>query len=202
MTAIGDMITAVRKDLHDEESANYRWTDAHLTRHIERAVADLSRVRPLEVKSTLATTEGNRSIDISTECANRVGIKAVEYPVDQYPAVYVRFSEWADTLTLLVDELPAGDDCNVYWTRAHSCGATQSFPTTLNALIALGAAGYAALELASYGTDRVTVDPASVERYRSWGEARLAEFRAELTRMGRKVRVRRGNVEFGMRNAE
>ncbi|TAK33756.1 MAG: hypothetical protein EPO21_11790 [Chloroflexota bacterium] len=191
MTAIADMIAAVRKDLHDEDATAYRWTDAHLTRHIERAVADLSRVSALQVKSTVATAEGSRSIDISSTCTNRLRIEAVEYPVDKYPTVYAPFFEWADTLTLLVDELPSGDDCYVYWTQAHSIGTTQSFPTTLNALVALGAAGYAAVELASYGTERVNVDPAAVERYQKWGESRLTEFRAELKKIGRKVRTRR-----------
>ena len=130
-------------------------------------------------------------MDILSTCADRLSIEAVEYPVDQYPAVYAPFSVWADTLTLLVDELPDGDNCYIHWTKPHSIGATQTFAAQHNALVASGAAGYAALELASYGTDRVNVDPAAVERYRNWGEARLAEFRAKLARIGRKVRVRR-----------
>ena len=59
------MRARVRNDLHDEDSANYRWTDGELDRHIQRAVRDFSLAYPLEAKTALAATPGSRDISIS-----------------------------------------------------------------------------------------------------------------------------------------
>lgn len=55
---LSEMRDRVRTDLHDEDSAAYRWTDAELDRHIQRAVRDLSLAVPLEAKATLSATPG------------------------------------------------------------------------------------------------------------------------------------------------
>ena len=39
---LADMRTIVRRDLHDEEASNYRWTNDELDRHIAHAVKDFS----------------------------------------------------------------------------------------------------------------------------------------------------------------
>ena len=36
------MRARVRRDLHDEDSNNYRWTDDELDRHIQRALNEVS----------------------------------------------------------------------------------------------------------------------------------------------------------------
>ena len=61
-----EMKTIVRRDLHDEDSENYRWTDDELERHIARAVKEFSGVFPYEQKVVRSTTAGSREIDIST----------------------------------------------------------------------------------------------------------------------------------------
>ncbi len=43
-----EMRDRLRKDLHDEDPQNQRWTDAELDRHIQRAVSDFSLSVPLE----------------------------------------------------------------------------------------------------------------------------------------------------------
>ena len=50
---IAEVRANVRKDLHDEDSAAYRWTDAVLDRHITRAVREYSIEAPLEQRTTL-----------------------------------------------------------------------------------------------------------------------------------------------------
>src|SRR3990172_4682126 len=49
------MRARLRKDLHDEDSANYRWTDGELDRHVQRTVRDFSLALPLEAQATLTT---------------------------------------------------------------------------------------------------------------------------------------------------
>ena len=101
------MRTRVRRDLHDEDAQNYRWTDNELDRHIQRALDEASVASPREMKSTLTTTVGSRDLSLAS-LTNLVSVEATEYPTDIYPPSYVRFSVWTGTLTLLVDSLPTG----------------------------------------------------------------------------------------------
>ena len=58
-------------------------------------------------------------------------------------------------------------------------------------LVATGAAAYAALEWASFATNRVNVGGQDVWRdYLSWGQQRLAEFQSALSAHGRRNTVR------------
>jgi hypothetical protein len=186
------MRARVRQDLHDEDSQNYRWTDAELDRHIEHAVRELSLAAPQEAKATFQTTAGSREISVTT-LSNVVAIEAVEYPVDKYPPVYAPFSLWNYTLTLLVDQVPqGGEDVYIYYTRLHTLDATTStIPPPLEDLVAMGAAAYAALEWASYATNRVNVGGDETWRnYLAWGQDRLAAFARGLARHSRKNALR------------
>ena len=42
---LSEMRAIVRRDLHDEDANNYRWTDDELNRHIAHAVKDFSLPR-------------------------------------------------------------------------------------------------------------------------------------------------------------
>ena len=99
------MRTRVRRDLRDEDAANYRWTDAEIDRHIGRAVQEVSLAAPLEASATLTTTAGSRELSIAA-LTSRVSVEAAEYPAGQYPPCLVPFTTWADTLTLLIDGAP------------------------------------------------------------------------------------------------
>jgi hypothetical protein len=181
------LLAQLRIDLHDEDSNNYRWVDATLVRHIGRAVAEYSLVRPQERKSTLSTTDGSRELDVSG-LADLVRIEAVEYPVDEEPRRFVQWSLWADTLEMLIDETPgASEDVDVYWTALHVVdGDGSTVDARDDQLLLTGAAAYAALEWASYATNRAnTSGPQAVRDYASWGQARLEEFQAGLRRLRR-----------------
>jgi hypothetical protein len=190
-----EMRDRVRTDLHDEDADNERWTDAELDRHIRRAVRDFSLSVPLEAKDTLTTTPESRDLSIAA-LGDLVAIEAVEYPVGDYPPTYVRYSVWLSTLTMLVDSTPAAaEDVNVYYTKLHTLDATTStLRSRFEEVVATGAAAYAALEWASFATNRVNVGGQDVWRdYLTWGQQRLTEFQRSLARHGRRntVRVRR-----------
>jgi len=122
-----------------------------------------------------------------------VAIEAVEYPAGNYPPTYVRYSVWLNTLTLLIDAVPsAADAVNVYHTKLHTIDATSStVPSRFEDVIAAGGAGYAALEWASFSTNRVNVGGQAVWReYLAWGQDRLAEFQRALARHARRNAVR------------
>ena len=189
---LSDMRGRLRKDLHDEDTANQRWTDGELDRHIQRAVRDFSLSAPLEAKTTLSTTAGSHDLSIAG-LTDLVAIEAVEYPTDDYPPNYVPYSVWLSTLTMLIDAAPAGvESVNVYYTKLHTLDATSStLPTRFEDVVATGAAAYAALEWASFATNRVNVGGQDVWRdYLTWGQERLAEFESALAEYGRRNAVR------------
>jgi len=189
---LADMRTRVRRELHDEDASNYRWTDNELDRHISRAVQELSLSVPLEAKATLTTTADSRELSIAA-LTDLVAIEAVEYPTGQYPPSYVRFSLWGNTLTLLVDGAPSGgEEVYVYYGKLHTLDAsTSTVPTPYEDLVALGACAYAAIEWASYATNRVNVGGKDAWRdYLSWGQDRLSQFTRQLARHSRRNAVR------------
>ncbi len=188
---LADMITLVRKDLHDEDSDNYRWTDAELTRHIGRAVKELSESLPLPATATLPTTAGSRELDISS-LDNRVMVEAVEFPLGESPASYQRFSVWGDTLAIIDGPEPDGSNCIVFYGALHTLDAGGStVPARYEDLVATGACGYAATEAAAGTINRVNVGGTMTPgEFRLWGGERLGIFRERLRRLGRKHRVR------------
>src|SRR3990172_9235830 len=172
------MRTRVRQDLHDEDPANYRWTSAELDQHIQHAVRELSLAVSQEAKATLTTTAGSRDLSLAS-LTDMVSVEAVEYPVNKYPPMYVAFSLWGSTLTLLVEDTPnGGESVYVYYGKLHTLGTSSStIPSPLEDLVAVGAGGYAALEWSSFATNRVNVGGVEVWRqYQSWGQERLDSF--------------------------
>jgi len=186
-----EMRAIVRRDLHDEDDTNYRWTNEELDRHIAHAVKDFSEAIPYEQKAVIATTSGSREIDISA-LADRIVIEAVEYPVAQFPKKYQRYSLWADTLTLLGDDVPDGSNAHIYYGKLHTINAEgSSIPTKHEDLVATGAGGYAAVEWAVYAINRVNVGGLTTPKeFLTWGKEKLRYFKAELKRLGRRNRVR------------
>ncbi len=186
---LSDMLTLVRRDLKDETTP-YRWSDAELERHILHAVKDFSGEVPYEQKATVATTAGSSVIDISA-ITGRVTVEAVEYPVNQYPRSYPRFSLWEDTIYLLGDEVPDGSNAYIYYGKLHTLGTTSTIPAKYEDLIAVGACGYAAVEWAAYAVNRVNIGGIMTPReFLNWGNQRADFFRAELKRLGRRNKVR------------
>ena len=188
---LSDMRAIVRRDLHDEDDTNYRWSDNELDRHIAHAVKEFSGAIPDEQKAALATTSGSRDIDISS-LTGRVMVEAVEYPVDRFPKRYQRFARWGDTVTLLGEEVPDGANANIYYGKLHTLDVTTStIPPQFEDFIAVGAAGYAAVEWAAFAINQVNVGGVVTPReFLAWGNDRLDYFRGELRRLGRRHRVR------------
>ena len=187
-----EMRTRVRRDLRDTDPDDERWSDDELDRHIERAVRELSLAAPVEVVATLTTSAGSRDFDVSA-LADRVSIDAVEYPAGQYPPEYATFSTWGETLTLVVDRTPhAGERAVVSYSTLHSLTDDAStLPAALEEIVATGAGGYAALEWASFATNRVNAGGTDTWRhYHIWAQERLAAFARALAKHGRERRVR------------
>ena len=184
--------TLVRRDLHDEDASNYRWTDTVLDRHIGRAVNEYSLHAPLEDKDTLTTTAGSRDLSIAS-LTGLIEIAAVEWPVGEFPPRLVGFSKWVTTITLDTVNAPAGvENVAVYWLKSHTVdGSGSSVPAIHDDIIAAGAAAYAALDWTSYSVNRInTGGDDVVERYKRFAAERLQYFTSELARVGIRAGIR------------
>ena len=119
-------------------------------------------------------------------------VEAVEFPIDDYPPRYQRFSIWGDILTIVSGSEPDGSNCRVYYGTLHTLDAQGStLPGKHEDLVATGAGGYAALEWAAHAINRVNVGGTNVSKeFRLWGSERLAVFQEALNRLGRRQRVR------------
>jgi hypothetical protein len=188
---LSEMRSMVRKDLSDTDSGNYRWTDDEIDRHIAHALKELSEAIPLEQKATLATNTGSREISLAT-LTGLLMIEKVEYPVDMTPPKYQRFALWNGTLTLLGEEVPDGSNCYIYYGKLHTLdGSTSTLSAQFEELLASGACGYAASQMAGYTINRVNVGGTGVpDELLIWGKAKLNFFRSELRRLGKTNRVR------------
>ncbi len=181
----------LRRELKDEDPANYRWSDDELDRHIAHAVKEFSEAVPLPAEATMPTTPDSRVIDISS-LTDRVMVEAVEYPVGEFPPAYQRFALWGHALTLFGDEVPDGSNCIVYYGMLHTLdGEGSTVPTKHEDLIAIGAEGYAAVGWASYAINKVSLGGTDTPgEFLNWGNQKLKQFRSELKRLGRRNQVR------------
>jgi hypothetical protein len=195
---LSTMRTLVRRDLKDEDNANYRWQDNEIDRAIGRAVAELSRYVPREMKTTIATMDGSRQIDIAA-LTDRVSVDRVEFPVDETPRRFQRFVVFSDTVTLTGDVEGDGTDCYVYWGKMHTLdGSSSTIPVYLEDVLSLGAAAYAVLAQAQYRTDVAGIGGERADSdYKDWGTARLKEFKSQLRKFGRNRRLKIGALFEG-----
>jgi hypothetical protein len=186
-----EMLILIRRDLKDEDAANYHWTDSELERHIAHALSEISEQIPAEAVALVDTEAGSRDVDVSG-LKPIISIEAVEYPANAFPRQYQRFSLWADTLTLLGEVIPDGSDARLFYGKPHALDAAGStLPDTLADLLALGAEGFACLEWAAFAVNRINIGGTeTMSQFEVIGQARLDFFRKELRRLGRRNRVR------------
>jgi len=190
---LAEMRGLVRRDLKDEDPANYRWVNDEIDRAIQRAVADLSRYVPKEEKATIATVDASYEIDISS-LTDRVSVDKVEFPIDLHPREFQRFTVYQDILTLLGAYQGDGEDCYIYWSKVHTLDAAScTLPAYLEDLVALGASAYAALAQSQYHSDRANTGGDNVDRdYTYWGRDALSEFKRKLKAYGRNRKLKIG----------
>lgn len=182
MTTLNQFIERIRRELGDTDPATAQWTDQALEQHLRHALEAVSQAVPRQLKTDLTAPGGTRDLDISG-LGGRLGVEAVEYSTGSFPATYVQYSLWADSLTVLTDSPPAaGETVAVYWTAGHAVDpAGSTVPQRAEYLLVLGATGYAALAQAAALTNRLnTGGDATSDHYRAWGEQRLAEFQQGL----------------------
>jgi hypothetical protein len=194
-TTLATFRSWLRLDLNDPAGSGQRFADADLDRAVERAVAEYSRACPRLRDVTLATTAGSRDVSLAG-LAGLWTVEEVEWPVGRCPLALVEWRLSADrqTLTLLASAVPAGEPVRIRWGSRHTVDAgTSTVPEEHEALVALGAAGFACLAYSMPSADNfkyedgattALVDDTAIPlEWRRRSEAALAEFRKELARL-------------------
>lgn len=180
----------IRADLSDSTSPPLLGS-ADIDRHIDHAARDLSLAAPLDQLIILSVVSGSREIDLTAVQQQYTLHRyiALEWPVGQYPQEFIQFSVFGPTLTMLVEQAPDGTQpvANLYTKVAMICGATETqstIPAQFDDILTLGAAGYAAQELATRLMNTINVGgPIVWEHYLTLSQQLLADFAAELTRL-------------------
>ena len=180
MTTLTSMRTLVRRDLKDEDSSEYRWTDNEIDRAIDRAVTEYSEYCPLQVKSTVATVDAIPDVDIAA-LTDRIDVMSVEHPIGVYPSQYHRFKIWADILSFLDGYYGDAGNCYVYWLKKHTLSTSSTIPIVHEGIVALGASAFAISAQAQYTVEQGTVLGPKVNRdYNYWAKEKFALFYEKL----------------------
>jgi len=187
---INDYVASMRTDL-DDPSARI-WSTADLQRHVLHALTEYQLWKPLEALDTgHSLTAGSRSVDVS-DLSTLERILAVEYPTGQWPPAYVEFQQWATTLTLLLDGVPAATDplgLNLYLLLRHTVdGSHCTVDPADDEVIVAGSVHYAALEYSFLSAGVINAaGPNTWLRYRDLALDKAAEFRDALQTVRARV---------------
>jgi len=189
-------ITAhVAADLKD--AGNATWSAEDLERAVRWALYELSWALPQRASATLTAEEGVREYDLGAAgMGDALFVTEVWHPYTAGdPGYPPPVAPWrlidGRTLFLDVEAVRAGEGIRIFYARPHTIeGLDGALATTLNAeeedLVALGAAGYAALQRAQEAIGQVNVTAQAPRLWREWGEARLCQFRSRLNQVARR----------------
>lgn len=164
MPVLADIITRVRQDIRDTATPQ-EFTDAELTRFIERGRDEVSAASPRQRETTLTTNGTDRTLSLTTLTA-RLSVEAAEYPTGQWPPAYVRFDIWGDTLTMHIDGIPAAaQNVKLRWASVHTLdGAGTTLTEDLEDVVVLGGAAYALAAFAASGAHKLLTGGAASQR--------------------------------------
>ena len=193
---LNQALERVRRDLGDVDVANAVWTTDQLQRHLEHALDELSLAIPREQKTTLTTTADSRDIDVSS-LSDLLHIEAVEWPTGNYPPTYVRFSLWANTLTLLVSGAPAAvENVDISWRQMHTIDpAGTTLPQWAEEILVRGAVGYAAQERSIEVANSINIGGPNTQRsYSQLASDALNAFRQALRSHGDQGSLRTSSL--------
>jgi hypothetical protein len=190
-TPLETVVANLRIDLKDTVEATYRFSDDELERAVVRAVYELSKYSPRQLIAAAETADGSDEIDILEleGIENLIKVEKVEYPVDNTPRTFVRFTVYGTTITM-IDATGDGTDANIYYSASHVIdGEENTVPAYLHDLIILGASAYAALIQSQYATDKANYGGENVDRdFLYWAKGRLMDFEAGLKKLNRKIK--------------
>ena len=181
MTTLTSLRANVRRDLKDEDTVNYRWTNDEIDRAIEKAVLVYSSYCPLmQLDATIHTVDQGNTVSLAT-LTERIDVVKVEHPIDKQPFPSRRFKVWGDALTFQDGYVGDGEACNIYWLKKHTLGAASSIPAAHDHIIAMGAVAFAVGSQSQYQVNLANTGGQKVNKdYNFWARAMFEQFYEQL----------------------
>ena len=185
MSTLTTLRATLRIDLHDEDAGAYRWTDAELERHLQRAVEEYQATAPVPTTKDLTALASTYAYALTggDAIAGLLAIERVEYPQGETPPAFVPWQLEGTTLTLYLVNQPvtAGATIRVHAGIKHTVdGAGSTIPPEHEHIVLRGALGYACLALANYSINRVNTSAEAEKQYTFTGRDALKQFSYDL----------------------
>ena len=188
-TTLADFTTRVLAMLGDV-SAN-RYASAQTDEAIRAALAEYSRAAPAIVGASFTVTAAGKDQAITTLTTNIQFLTRVQWPADPDPTIniihawYSTYPAGVPNLHLQWDAPQVGDIINLVYASNHTIsgldgGSTTTIPPVHKDLLAMGAAGHAAVDRSIQITEQMTQRASNASTLANWGALRLQEFKAAL----------------------
>ncbi len=203
-TTLASLRDRVERILADVSNAI--WSTDDLDEALRQALAEYSKIRPLQAVTTVNVTTATHELSIST-ITGLIGVSRVWCPYTaaspEDPPEWCAFEHWRDLAILYFpDQLDASTVARIFYDKVHTLddldsASATTFPDEDESLIATGAAGYAALSRALDVGEQVTLDVEVPTRLKAWAGQKLQEFRAGLADVARAQALRgKSHVEL------
>lgn len=198
-----ELIADLRIDLKDPDDE--RWSDAVLTRHIQKAVQEYSQLCPLLKTTNITADASGATLSLATlPDESVIRVIALECPRDSVPQSWVPFTwQGLDTIVRMDGSEFSAENCRVHWLGPHEVDSDSS--TVYEGddeVILAGAFEFALIEYANYNIDQFSfgAEDADSEYYRQ-SSGRRRRFRQLLREAQRRLLNRwplQGLPSFGV----
>jgi hypothetical protein len=176
------------------DSGNAIWATGDIDEAIRQALAEYSKIRPLQAVTTLNVTAAAHELSITT-ITGLIGVSRVWCPytsaAPEDPPAWVAFEHWADAdILYFPDGVEASTVARIFYDKVQALkdldsASATTFPDEDESLIATGAAGYAALSRALDLSEQVTLDRDVPTKAKTWAGQKLQDFRQGLATIAR-----------------
>lgn len=187
---LSDIRASVRDVLRDEfvEGVDLEWEDDELNRLIRLKLDEMEQKMPYEVKATeeddetdIVTTADSKEIDLSG-IADIIRVFKVEYRTGKNPKQFRNFTQFADTLTMVINFLPSADEAvHLYLHKKHTLtDATSTLRDKHETVLIKGVTAEAAINkgremINALNVGGVNVGPRMIAKGQDWrNEYKLA----------------------------
>ena len=195
MSTLTTLRASLRQDLHDEDSANYRWTDAVLARHIQRALERYQHEWPVETDGSI--TPAAAAVRFATSSlTGLLWVEKVWYPYDTAAEpVWIPFAERGGFVyrTEEDESFDGASAARVFYAKAHTVDTNGStIPVEHEHVVLTGATAAALADVMIRSTNVVNLSRFTPRELRALWEAKQREFEAQLDDL-RRLRIARGD---------
>jgi len=187
-----------------QDTGNATWVAGDIDEAIQEALERYTKINPAREIDTVTLAADGREIDISAITAY-LSIERVWWDYDaadpRHPPRWRDFEVWPGDIVYINDagEPQTNDVVRLWLTKKQTIddldGATAStLPADDVTLIVTGAAGIAAVMRSREVGELLGIDGWVPRRARDWGEARIAEFEAGLSKMAAQIASRASGI--------